>query len=240
MSLEILREYNYNSKTNNKGTKEIKSKDKNIKDKNTKEIKQITDKEQVEPQQQYKEFCEMYNNKKILPLYNDLMPILKSSLKPKPCILIDKRFINQMSNSEVHEKYKNMLEDIEKMEEQVIKWYKNFDVELVAHGWIIDKDGNMSGWAITRTKQKKKKYTYYDKEKLEKLRKEKKEKEKRLKEKEEKKYLEKKRLEKEEKKKRLKKEEQKKRASASQLKNASRYNTKKLEILNNTILNKLT
>lgn len=242
MSLDIISDYNYRyNKVNNAKNKETKknteksekSDDKTtdkVLDKNN-QLNEILDTTANSKWEQYKEFFDSFSDQSALPPYMDLLST--TTPDPKSCIMIDKNYLKNLNNQEAFEEYKSMLNEIAKIDKLASQWYKNSNMEVVARGWIIDKNGNVSGWSITRTKTEKKKYSYIDKEKLEKIRKEKKEKEK----KREKIRKEKEEDEKHLKKLREKKEKEKKKVSKSQIKNAKRYNATKLNMIS-SLLNK--
>lgn len=224
---------------------DVKSKDKeSVKNREQNDINEnLNDREQILVDEQYEEFKENCNQKELLPesyrVINSLLSLNKSA---RSSVIIDPKVLKRINEPEVAKKLKDISEELPRTERMIQSWYKNSNVEIVSHGWIIDKDGNLSSWTITRTKQKKKDYTYWTKERLEKMRKEKKEKEKlekkRLEKKEQEKRAEKKREQKRLEKKRIeKKEKEEKKVKKSQLNNAKRYNDTKLRAITASIIN---
>lgn len=193
--------------------------------------------------ERFEEFQENFEGEELLPDgYRVINSILSLNSGAKSSVIIDPKILRRMNEPEIAKKLKNISEELPKTEKMIQAWYKNSNIEVISHGWIIDKDGNLSSWSITRTKQKKKDYMYLTKERLEKIRKEKKEKErlekKRLEKKKEEKRIEKKREEKRLEKKRLeKKEKEKNKVKKSQINNAKMYNDSKLKAINMRIIN---
>lgn len=229
----------YNSKYNN----QVKSKTKkdNIKNKekeNVQASKSDKSNEEILIDEQLEEFKNNCEQKDVIPdKYQIINSLLSLNSGVKSSVIIDPKVLRKMNEPEIAEKLKTFAEEIPKVEKMMQSWYKSANIEVISHGWIIDKDGNLSGWSITKTKEKKKDYTYWNKERLEKMRKEKKEKE-RLEKKREEKKTEKKRQEKKlEKKKLEKKDDEKRKVKKSQINNAKRYNDSKLRAINMSIIN---
>ncbi len=72
-------------------------------------------------------------------------------------IIVDPRFMQRMWNDpELKKEYEDYFEELDRMAERRKQQYRRAGYEVVSSGYIVDKDGGISCWTITRTIKKKK------------------------------------------------------------------------------------
>lgn len=72
-------------------------------------------------------------------------------------IIVDPRFMQKMWNDpELKKEYEGYFEEMDRMAERRKQQYRRAGYEVVSSGYIVDKDGGISCWSITRTIKKKK------------------------------------------------------------------------------------
>lgn len=72
-------------------------------------------------------------------------------------IIVDPRFMAKMWNDpELKKEYEDYFKDLDKMAERRKQQYRRSGYEVISSGYIVDKDGGISSWVMTRKIKKKK------------------------------------------------------------------------------------